>query len=162
MQKEAHLSVEVIGSNAQPVKIELFDSAPLLEVMQDGAKALNIQLLPDAEAPLDLLHNFDRGAFGPALSNLEEPVGTYLDEKDTSKKFGIELVRAFRVNTRWAVAPTESMTPRQILALPAINLDYQSYTLYVPGKIEPLPLDVPVPISRGEVFEAQRDGKYGS
>lgn len=75
--------------------------------------------------------------------------------------FGIELVLAFRVNVRWAVAPAPQMTPRQILALPAINLPYEQYTLYLPGSSDPLPLDTPITITRGEALEAQRDGKYG-
>jgi hypothetical protein len=53
------------------------------------------------------------------------------------------------------------MTPRQILALPTINLDFQTYTLYLPNNSTPLPLDTPVPVDRGSVFEAQADGKYG-
>ena len=36
------------------------------------------------------------------------------------------------------------MTPKEILALPAINLDYQQYTLYLPGSNDPLPLDKPI------------------
>jgi hypothetical protein len=53
------------------------------------------------------------------------------------------------------------MTPKQILAPPAINLDYQQYTLHLPGSAQPLPLDNPITITRGMAFEAQRDGKYG-
>jgi hypothetical protein len=83
-------------------------------------------------------------------------------DKDATRDFGIELTLAIRVNTRWDVATSESMTPREILALPQIALDFQQYTLYLPGSAEPLPLDAPVAITRGEVFEAQRDGKYGA
>ena len=68
---------------------------------------------------------------------------------------------AFRVNIRWAVATAPQMTPKQILALPAINLPFEQYTLYLSGSSDPLPLDTPITIRRGEVLEAQRDGKYG-
>ena len=81
--------------------------------------------------------------------------------KGTTKDFGIELVLAFRVNTRWAVATSSDMTPKQILALPGIGLDYQQYTLYLPGSSDPLPLDKPIHLERGAALEAQRDGKYG-
>jgi hypothetical protein len=54
------------------------------------------------------------------------------------------------------------MSPREILALPAINLPYQDYSLYRPGSAQELPLDDHIPITRGDHFEAVRDGKYGA
>lgn len=59
------------------------------------------------------------------------------------------------------MAPNPDMTPKEILSLPAINLDYRQYTLYLPGSNDPLPLDKPIHLKRGEALEAQRDGKYG-
>ncbi len=48
------------------------------------------------------------------------------------------------------------MTPKQILALPGVGLDYQQYTLYLPGSSDPLPLDKPIHLKRGEALEAER------
>ena len=39
----------------------------------------------------------------------------------------------------------------------------EEYSLYTPPEsTQPLPPDSDIPLSRGELFEAQRDGKYGS
>jgi hypothetical protein len=124
---------------------------------------LHVRLLPPApQNPLDLLHDLEKhGHVGPPITDLEQALAAYLKEKGTSPHFGIELVLAFRVNTRWAVAPKPDMTPKEILGLPAIGLDYQQYTLYLPGSNDPLPLDKPIHLTRGEALEAQRDGKYG-
>ena len=62
--------------------------------------------------------------------------------------------------TRCAAAPLPLMTPKQLLALPAFNLDFQQYSLYQPGSAQPLPLDTPIALTPGMGFEAQRDGKY--
>lgn len=144
-------------------RFQLPDNAALLEVLQEGAKRLLVELLPPSPLkPLDRLHgDLRHGEMGPAIENLDQPLGAYLKEKGTTHDFGIELVLAFRVNTRWAVATAPQMTPRQILALQEINLDYQQYTLYLPGSADPLPLDQPIAITRGLSLEAQRDGKYG-
>jgi hypothetical protein len=160
---EIRVTVSLANLLSEKTEFELPFAAPLLEVLQEGATKLNKTLLPNSEQPLDRLHNVLRhDQIGPPIDNLEQALGDYLRGKDTSRDFAIELVRAFRVNTRWAVAPKEQMSPREILALPAINLDFQQYTLYLPGKSDPLPLDTPIPIERGMAFEAQRDGRYGA
>ncbi|MBA4191810.1 MAG: hypothetical protein C0467_27845 [Planctomycetaceae bacterium] len=146
-----------------PTKFKIADNAPLLQLLEDGARHLGIHLLPPPPLrPLDRLHNIGKhDEVGPAIGDLDQSVGVYLKEKGTTKDFGIELVLAFRVNTRWAVATSHEMTPKQILALPGIGLDYQQYTLYLPGSSAPLPLDKPIHLKRGDALEAQRDGKYG-
>lgn len=137
-------------------------SDTLLEVLQKGAHELGIELLPNSTAPFDTLHNIKRREeVGPAIVDLDQQLGEYLKEKHTTHDFGIDFKLAFRVNTRWAVAPKSMMTPREILALPQINLDYQQYTLYRRGSSEPLPLDTALEVKRGDWFEAQKDGKYG-
>ena len=119
--------------------------------------------LPTEDAPLDRLHNIVKhDQVGPAIENLDQAVGDFVERPGTSKDFGIELVLAFRVNTRWAVAPKPELSPREILALPPINLDYQQYSLYLPNSTTLLPLDTAIKIERGMAFEAQRDGKYGT
>jgi hypothetical protein len=159
---DVHVTARLLPQGHE-AKFHLAANAPLLEVLEAGAKHLHVQLMPPApERPLDQLHDLSHcGQVGPAIDNLDQDLAAYLKEKGTTAHFGIELVLAFRVNTRWAVATSPEMTPKQILALPAINLDYQQYTLYMPGSSDPLPLDKPIHLKRGEALEAQRDGKYG-
>lgn len=147
----------------EEARFRLPANAALQEVLEQGAEQLHVELLPPApEETLDRLHGILRhGDVGPAIEDLDQSLETYVDEKDATHDFGIELVLAFRVNTRWAVATAPQMTPRSILALPAVNLDYQQYTLYLPGSADPLPLDQPITMTRGMALEAQRDGKYG-
>src|SRR5262249_33562063 len=143
-------------------KFKIASNASLLDVLTAGAQHAGIELLPPRERTFDQLHNIaGHGDIGPAIDDLNQTVGDFIKQPHTTHNFGIELVRAFRVNSRWDVAPKASMTPREILALPRINLDYQSYTLYLPASADPLPLDTPVAVDRGAAFEAQADGKYG-
>jgi hypothetical protein len=159
---EVHVTIRLLPDGHE-AKFHLPENASLLEVLEEGAKHLRVHLLPPVpEKPLDQLHDLSHhGHAGPAIHNLDQALGAYLKEKGTTPHFGIELVLAFRVNTRWAVATNPEMTPKEILALPAINLAYQQYTLYLPGSNDPLPLDKPIHLKRGEALEAQRDGKYG-
>lgn len=157
---EVHVVTEVIQSNPEEHKFELPGSAPLLEVLCVGAQRASVQLLPNNEQPLDRLHvMFNHHEVGPAIEDLQQTLRHFLKHDQEKNHFGIELVRAFRVNTRWAVAPQPEMTPHQILDLLGIN--YQEYTLYKERSATPLPLDTPLIIERGMIFEAQRDGKYG-
>ncbi len=159
---DIRVTVSLIDRLQETAEFELPSAAPLLEVLQEGAKRLGKTLLPNSEQPLDRLHNIPKhDNVGPPIDDLNQVLGDYLRSKGTSRDFAVELVRAFRVNTRWAVAPKPELSPREILALPAINLDFQQYTLYFPGRSDPLPIDAPIPIERGMSFEAQRDGRYG-
>jgi hypothetical protein len=144
-------------------KFRLPSNTSLLEVLEKGPKHLNVKLLPPEPAkPLDQLHDLKQdGQEGPTIEDLDQTLAVYLKDKGSTPHFGIKLVLAFRVNTRWAVAPKSDMSPREILALPAINLSYEQYTLYTPGSNDPLPLDTPIRLRRGEALEAQKDGKYG-
>jgi hypothetical protein len=159
---DVHVTARLLP-HGHEATFDLPDNAALLEVLEQGARHLKVHLLPPApERPLDRLHDLaHHHHVGPAIENLDQALGAYLKEKGTTPHFGIELVLAFRVNTRWAVATKPEMTPREILALPAINLDYQQYTLYLPESCDPLALDTPIHLKRGEALEAQRDGKYG-
>ncbi len=140
----------------------LASSSPLLDVLQEGAEKAGVTLLPSPNDPLDRLHNLHAHEVGPAIQDLEQLVGQFLSQPHATHEFAIELVPAFRVNTRWAIAASPTMTPREILALPSINLAPQDYTLYAPGSNEPLPLDTSIAVARAAVFEAQRDGRYGA
>jgi len=159
---EEHVTTRLLPAGHE-AKFDVPANAPLIEVLEVGAKRLGVHLLPPApQKPLDQLHDISQhGHVGPPIHNLDQALGSYLKEKETTPHFGIELVLAFRVNVRWAVATKPEMTPKEILALPAINLDYQQYTLYLPESATPLPLDQPITLKRGEALEAQRDGKYG-
>jgi hypothetical protein len=162
--REITVSVRLLDGPPERVHhIKVPGEAPLIEVLRRGAEALHLMLLPDKENPLDQLHHIDKhGVLEPALSDLADALDDFLGRSDRAPDFGIEAVRAFRVNTRWAIAPQPELTPRQILAIPAIGLDHTQYTLYAIGRTMPLSLDTAVPIQRGEAFEAQRDGKYGA
>lgn len=161
-EREIRLTAIILDPRSEQFRFDLPRHSQLLEVLQTGANLAAAQLLPNDDEPLDQLRNFtnDRD-LGPPIADLTEDIGTFVRRPHTTRHFGIELVRAFRVNTRWAVAPEASMTPRQILELPLIGLDYTQYTLYLPGSTEPLPLEVDVRVARGQAFEAQRDGRYG-
>lgn len=162
LHRELHVTIRLL-TGGREVSFKEPANAPLLEILLDGARHLGVTLLPPSPAaPLDRLHDFGRhGHVGPAIDDIGQALGAYLKEPGTTPDFGIELVLAFRVNTRWAVATAPQMTPKEILALPAINLPYQEYTLYLPGSNNPLPLNQPITLHRGEALEAQRDGKYG-
>lgn len=144
----------------QEIKVD--GTGTLLDVLKAGAIAGGQTILPPDGTPLDRLYGLDNHeVVGPALG-LDEGIEEYLHRPHTSKKFEIELVLAIRVNARWAIATDESMSPRNILKLPGINLSPDDYSLYTPGSNQPLPPDVAIPIHRGDRFEAQRDGKYGA
>ncbi len=144
---------------------EEFDVRPeatLFDVMAETARLSGVGLLPPGEHPFDRLHSLHGDVEGPVIENLHQTVEHYLRNHGSEPRFAVELKPTFRVTTRWAVAPKEELTPREVLELPQINLPYQDYTLYPPDSTVPLPLDKPVRIERGMDFEAQRDGKYGS
>jgi hypothetical protein len=145
------------------IRVHLSDS--LLTVMRQGAAELRAGLLPPgADArPLDLLRwRQPDGSYSNPIEDLDQAVWAFLRAHRAPRRFGIELVRAFSVNTKWAVATVPTMSPREILALPEINLPYQDYSLYRPGSARELPLDERIPVTRGDHFEAVRDGKYGA
>jgi hypothetical protein len=159
---EVQVTTRVLPAGAE-ARFKLPENAALREVLEEGARRAGVPLLPPSPLmPLDRLHDIlKHDQVGPAIDDLDQPLGPYLKEKGATKDFGIELVLAFRVNTRWAVATKPQMTPREILALPGINLDPAQYTLYPPESAKLLPLDDPITITRGMALEAQRDGKYG-
>jgi hypothetical protein len=140
--------------------IKLPGNAPLIEIIRQWASSTTHILLPNPEMPLDRLHNIIKhDDVGPAIEDLQISTGEFIKAPHTSHDFGVELVRAFRLNTRWWVAPKENMSPSEILSLAGLNS--QEYTLYRDQNVDPLPLNIAVPINRGDIFEAQRDGKYG-
>jgi hypothetical protein len=155
-----HVSVKVIDEPARGQHpVELSSAALLLDVLLTGAELCKVELLPPGTEPWDKLENVDRHGHLVVLPDLQETLDAFLRDDGHTHEFAIRLLRIFRVNTRWAIASKEDLTPREILAL--VNLKPEDYTLYPPGSDKLLPLDTPVRVHRGERFEAQRDGKYG-
>jgi hypothetical protein len=140
---------------------EVGSRATLLDVMERAATLAGVGLLPPRQKPFDLLHAMNGEDAGPVIEHLDQSLDDYLHHAGHQPHFTIELVRAIHVNTRWDVAPKEMMSPREVLELPRIHLDYTKYTLYLPEQTSELPLDTPIKIERGTDLEAQADGKYG-
>lgn len=136
--------------------------APLLEVLDEGARKLEVKLLPDPRDPLDQLRGvYDGAEKAGAPLDLKLTLAEFLRQPDATDRFAVDLVLAIQINTRWRVAPSEQMDPRAILTL--AGLSPQDYSLYYPpDSVDPLPPDKPIKLYRGERFEAQRDGKYGA
>ena len=131
------------------------------EVMASIAQAFNELLLPpEPEQPFDQLFCYSREneLVGP-ISDLSIPIWKVILKHHCRLKLGLKLLLSIKVNSTWMVAPKESMSPREIAEL--FDLDYTQYTLYLPESTEPLPLETPINLQRGECFVALKDGKYG-
>jgi hypothetical protein len=154
------VSTRLLEAGAERYSFRVANEVPLSEVLNIGLQSAGRLLNPMPETPLDRLHNLDQhDQVGHAIDDLDQPTGPYVRRAGTSHDFGIELVLAIRINTRWRVAPTDSMSPHQLLDL--FGLNYQEYSLYREASADLLPLDTAIALQRGMVFEAQRDGKYG-
>ena len=149
---EIKVSVEIIETGQKPYEVKFEREAQLVDVLERGLSESGNQLVPPPQPPLDTLHNLHHKEVGPAIEDLEQPLWAYLRKPHTTRDFGIALVLAIRVNTRWAIAPESQISPRQILSL--FDLDYQQYTLYRPGSSQPLPLDTPIQLKRGDLSAA--------
>lgn len=158
--KEIEVSVERLGDpEHRRQHFRIPSDEPLLAVLDEGARLLGEVLLPSPDRTLDRLRGVYRDdKIGEPL-DLEETLGEFLDRHPVTHHFAVELVLAIRVNTQWRVAPETEMSPKAILGL--FGLSWEQYTLYKPDETEPLPLDTPLHLERGECFEAQKDGKYG-
>ena len=132
----------------------------LLEVMQDGAKALGVTLLPPGKAkPFDALRNREHHHWSDPLVDLEEPLWMAL-ARGASRHFGLELKLAVKINTKWRIASAPDLTPRQLLN--EFGFDPTEFTLYRADSSTELPPDTPIHLTRGDQFEAQKNGRYGS
>lgn len=153
-----------LGIERWPGSAELHFHAKLGEslrdVMEQGARALGEELLPpQAEVPLDYLRNRHDREWSEPIDDLKSPLWALL-ARGGSRHFGIEYRLAVRINARWGIAPHDPITPRQLLD--AFEFDPSQYSLYHTHSAEPLPVDTPIQVKRGEHFEAQKDGRYGS
>ncbi len=159
---EIEFLVEVLHHpDHEPKHINVKTHDTLLEVLDEAAQKLDVKLLPNAHAPLDKLRAvYEHHRVGEPL-DLNETVEGFLRLEPKTRHLAIELVLAIEVNTRWKMAPEKEMTPKAILAL--VGLPWEQYSLYYPAEsVDPLPLNTPVKLHRGQRFEAQRDGKYGA
>lgn len=142
------------------LKVSLTDT--LREIFELGAKALGKPLLPPQHSqPLDILRCRKRHTqdWSEPLTNLELPLWLALLQGCT-RRFGIEYVLAVKINTQWGVALASTMTPRELLT--SFGFDPAQFSLYKTDSAEPLPPDTPLSLNRGDMFEAQKDGRYGN
>lgn len=160
-RREVEVSVELLHDLEHEQRhFHVMRDAQLLEVLDEGARKLDVKLLPNPQMPLDKLRGvYENHRVGEPL-NLNITVEDFLRHERRTHHFAVELVLAIQINTRWRVAPEKEMTPKAILAL--AELSWEEYSLYYPAdSVDPLPPDTPVKLHRGQRFEAQRDGKYG-
>jgi hypothetical protein len=131
------------------------------EVFSKGAKALGEPLLPPSpQAPLDALRYLQRRSeWSDPLKKLDQPLWLALVHGVT-RHLGIEYKLSVKINTRWGIAPSVTATPRELLT--SFGMNPQEFSLYTVDGVEPLPADTPLSLQRGDCFEAQKDGKYGS
>jgi hypothetical protein len=142
------------------IKVQLGDS--LLRLMREGAAKLDEPLLPPGAhtKPLDALRFLKpHGDWSDAIEDLSEPLWRALVQ-GVSRHFGIEYKLVVQINTQWGIAPSEHATPKQLLT--AFGFNPAEFSLYHANSAEPLPPDTPLHLKRGERFEAQKDGRYGS
>ena len=147
------------NSHEQHFSARLADS--LLDVMRHGAEQLGESLLPPhSNEPLDLLrsrhhHSHD---WSKPITDLDTPLWLSL-VNGSSRHFAIEYRLVVRINTKWGVAESDHMTPRQLLY--SFGFEPNDYSLYLGNSPDPLPPDTAIHLKRGEYFEAQKDGRYG-
>ena len=159
---EGHVSLKVSmlpDGEFRSIKVRIDIS--MRELMAKIAKEFGKHLLPPHPSDsLDKIFCYGKHdeIIGP-ITDLSMTLGRVLLQYRCKRKFGLELVRSIKVNSTWKVTPKDSMTPREILGLFA--MDYAQYTLYRPDSQDPLPLDVALVVKRGDCFEAIKDGRYG-
>jgi hypothetical protein len=144
------------------VKFQAALTDTLRDVFELGAKALDKPLLPPGDVqPLDNLHYRKRRGDGwsEPVTDLDRPLWLALAEGLT-RHLSIDYVLAAKINTRWGIAPSAGVTPRQLLT--SFGFDPAQFSFYRPDSIDPLPPDTPLSLKRGDMFEAQKDGRYGA
>lgn len=131
------------------------------EIFVKASQVLGKELLPPGPgAPLDLLRcKMRKNEWSDPITDFDEPLWLAL-LRGCKRRFAIEYLLVVKVNTQWRVAVSDQMTPRDLLSL--FGMDAQEFSLYSMDGSEPLPVDVPLELKRGDRFEAQKDGRYGS
>ena len=161
-RSHVEVSVELFGdSDHRRQHFRASRESTLLAILDEGAHRLDVKLLPNSEEPFDHLRAVYQDHHPGEPLDLTLTLDEFLKKEPATHHFAVELVLAIRINTRWRVAPKKEMTPKAILEL--AGLSPTEFSLYYPTTSkEPLPPDTPVKFYRGQHFEAQRDGKYGS
>ena len=137
-------------------------SDPLKEVMRLGGRALDEAILPPAPlGPLDIFRHREAGsdAWSAPIRDLEISLAVAL-ANGYSRHFGIEYELIVKLNAKWGLLGSATITPRALLT--AFGFDPAQFSLYKHDSHEPLPPDTSFEVKRGECFEAQKDGRYGS
>lgn len=154
-----------LGVRRWPEGCEVFIKAALRttlgEVFAQAAEVLGETLLPPVpQLPLDVLrYRTKHGDWSEPLTKLEQPLWLALAHGVT-RHLGIEYKLTIKINTRWGIAPSSKATPRELLT--TFGMNPQEFSLYTADGVDPLPPDTPLSLMRGDYFEAQKDGKYGS
>jgi len=157
---KVHLGIRELP-DGEEIKFVAGLSDTLRQVFEWGADNLGKPLLPPGGAPpLDILRCRERNGhrWSDPLTNLEQPLWLALAHGCT-RHFGIEYVLAVKINTRWGIAPSANATPRELLT--SFGFDPAEFSLYRADGADLLPPDTPLSIKRGDMFEAQKDGRYG-
>lgn len=132
----------------------------LLEMMRSGVQELKEPVLPPPPAmPSDFLRGQRHHEWSEPIQHLSTPLWVALST-GFSRHFAIEYRLAVQINARWGVAERSEMTPRELLT--QFGFQPNEYTLYKADNKDPLPPDSPLHLKRGEKFEGQKDGRYGS
>jgi hypothetical protein len=146
--------------DSREVKFDASLNDSILQVFNLGSEALATPLLPpNSSTPLDLLRSKEGKGWSDPIQDLGRPLWLLL-ESGASKHFSIEYVLAIKINTKWGVAPSPNATPRQLLE--GFGFNPAEFSLYRVNSADLLPSDAPLLLARGDVFEAQKDGRYGS
>ena len=159
-QRKIRLGIRELPKGKEVLfKAALTDSVG--EVFAAGAKRLDKPLLPPApQTPLDVLrYQKHHGEWSEPVTNLTQPLWLAL-ANGFSRHLGIEFKLIVKINTRWGIAPSPNATPRELLT--SFGMNPQEFSLYTVDGADPLPPDTPLALKRGDMFEAQKDGKYGS
>ena len=111
---QVHVSTQIQGHGIETFSVSCH--ATLLELMAEGAVRLTgLSVLPPTEHPFDRLYSMNGEEPGQVIENLHQTIDEYLRHPDMTPHFAIELLRTFRVNTRWDVAPKPELSPKEIL-----------------------------------------------
>ena len=111
------VTVHIAGHGVQT--FEFREQGSLLELLETAAKLAGFALLPLRQQPFDRLHAMHGEQVVAVIENLDQTLAHYLHQANHLPHFTVELAPAIHVNTRWDEAPSEQMSPREILVLPA-------------------------------------------
>lgn len=158
LKKKITLKVRNWITNEE-VKFKALLNDTLGEVFAKAAEVLKTPLLPPLpNQPLDVLRCQMQHKSWEIITNLDEPLWIALI-RGCKRNFAIEYKLIVKINSQWGIAPSKNATPRELLT--QFGMDAQEFTLYPTDSSQEYPVDTPLNIKRGDMFEAQKDGRYG-